>query len=114
MTKSVSMRNVLPHTYSSIRIGDGGGLIVSLYDCSEGAHRSCGGDIEDLLIIDADNKERALAALAETDGVEAGAAANSDERLLELLNERRKDYFDVRDWLESVHIPYHKVFNPWP
>ena len=107
----MKLRGVLDHTASSAEIDTAGNLVVELYDFSTDAHRWLGNDGAFQLVLDAAGKDAVLELLRSADA--APAAADSDELLLTLVQERFGDYYVMKQWLEEQGIPYRKVFEPW-
>jgi hypothetical protein len=109
--RRVTLRGVLAQTASSAAIRADGSLVVELYDFSDEAQKWLGNDVAFLLELGAAEKAQALARLASAQ--ELSGAADPDGLLLQLLQTRFADYYDVKQWLEEQNIPFRKEFEPW-
>jgi hypothetical protein len=111
MQKRVKLRGVLNNTASSAEIDTAGNLVVELYDFSDDAHTWLGNDVAFQLVLDTAGKDAVLERLRSADA--ASAAADPDELLLGLVQERFSDYYAMKHWLEEQGIPFGKEFEPW-
>lgn len=108
----VRLRGVLPQTASSASVRPDGSLVVEVFDWSAEAEQWLGREAAYFMILAPPEKARVLAML----DADAGGATPSgapDRRLLELLQQRFADYYEVKRWLDAAGIPYAKDFDGW-
>ncbi len=107
----VTLRGILPGTVTWATIFDDGRLVVELYDHSEVAHRMLGNDVAFLLHVCAADKDDAFARLVPE--AQSSSTSDRDAQLLQVVQERFRDYYEVKHWLEEQGIPFRHEFVPW-
>jgi len=107
-TERLTLADSLPHTVTWVYIGDGGRLTIEWYDFSEEAENSLGGDVAFLLHIDDAGKQQIGALLADTS---APPGDTCDDTLLQMIQQRFGNYFEIKSWLIDNNIPFESEFN---
>ncbi len=110
--KRVNLIGVLDHTASSAQIKSDGSLVIELYDFSSGAESWFGNDVAFLLKVSPWYKGIMLSRLLE-DEICFLVQSREDELLLGLIEERFKDYYDVKQWMDEKKILYETEFDSW-
>ncbi|MEW6733624.1 MAG: hypothetical protein AB1489_20005 [Acidobacteriota bacterium] len=110
--KKIKLNGGLENTVSTVEIRDDRSLVIEFYDFSPEAENLLGNDVAYTLTIDVTTKIRVLARLMEENGLIPNFLED-DDLLLQLLEERFKDYFGVQEWLQTNGIAYRKEFDPW-
>ncbi|HMV32372.1 MAG TPA: hypothetical protein PKA50_09655 [Gemmatimonadales bacterium] len=108
--RTVRLRGILPQTASSASVRPDGSLLVEIYDWSAAAEQWLGREAAYFMILAPPEKARVLAEL----GVDVGAGSlegEADRRLLELVQQRFADYYQVKRWLDAAGIPYTRDFD---
>lgn len=112
--RRVRLKGDSDHSAHTIELKVDGTLVVELYDFSDSAKNWVGGDIAWLITIQKESVPQIVAAL-EKDSVLRDRLRDmpvtSDDPmlgLLPLLPLRFNRYYDVKEWLDSNHIPYTK------
>ena len=107
-TKRLELSNSLPHTVTWVYIGDSDRLTIEWYDHSEEAENSLGGDVAFLLHLD-DAGKRQIGALLTDPTAPPGDIR--DDTLLQMIQQRFGNYFEIKAWLIDNNIPFEAEFD---
>jgi hypothetical protein len=97
-----------PGTASFVYGGPHDSLVIEFYDYSPHAESCFGNDVAFLIHVDAEHKSQVVSLLR---GPGQPPTNGGDEELLSLLQDRFRDYFEVKRWLDENGIPYRRTFD---
>jgi hypothetical protein len=105
----VKLQGVLEKTASWARVLDDGRIELEYYDFSSDAEDWFGHDIAWMYYVEAGEKSRICALLAEHTGVRI----DGDRAMLDAMAANFRDVKLVRDWLKEKQIPIRQGFDSW-
>lgn len=97
---------------SGVGMTESGALMIEYIDFGDDAHDRYGQDVATRLRLD-EEQACEVRALLEDEFAASGDIAPEALTLLELMERRFTDYFQVHDWLQDKGVPFAKDFDAY-
>lgn len=108
--RRIRLRGKHDKAASSVGMTESGALLVEYFDFGDDAHDRFGHDVATRLMLD-EEEACNVQALLEDELTAAGDVDPASLTLLEMIERRFTDYFQVQEWLQSKGVQFAKDFD---